>query len=373
MASRTDPKDRYGKVARRMWVDEWFVSLGPMPCTPHTLWFALLTALPSPVPGLAPVGLGWLCDLTGWEPGDITEALAPLEAAGRVRRASRPSLLWLPNAIKHNQPSSPNTAKSWGMECAAMPECGLRAEAIAAIAQGMSEGMRRAFLEGCGDLSSKAYDKACDKVCDMPCAKECDIQEQEQEQEQEKEDFVASEAATVVADAPSLSPAQEVWEHYLSRRSRRSKMPESAAEQIRARIRSTSVESCKLVIDWSHDAPSAAHLRDNDRNRDFTRWSTIFARRNFDKYVEEAHEWDDAGRSKQAPQQAQPSQPEPTRTYQSWSWFETELRSEACRLALKAEQVTAEWAKRHPDWQTVPGWVFDRAVEATKEDRSARY
>ena len=67
------------------------------------------------------------------------------------------------------------------------------------------------------------------------------------------------------------------------------------------------------------------------------------------------------------------SEPEPTRTYQSWSWFETELRSEACRLALKAEQVTAEWAKRHPDWQTVPGWVFDRAVEATREDRSARY
>jgi len=186
----------------------------------------------------------------------------------------------------------------------------------------------------------------------------------------EEEDFVASEAATMVADAPLLSPAQEVWEHYLSRRSRRSKMPASAAEQIRARIRSTSVESCKLVVDWSHDAPSAAHLRDNDRHRDYTRWSTIFARKNFDKYLEEAQEWHDAGRSKQAPQ---PSQPEPTRTYQSWSWFETELRARADELAMTPEQVTPEWARKHRDWQTVPGWVFDRALEATREARSARY
>ena len=186
----------------------------------------------------------------------------------------------------------------------------------------------------------------------------------------EQEDFVASDVATVVADAPLLSPAQEVWEHYLSRRRRRSRMPESAAEQIRARIRSTSVDSCKLVIDWSHDAPSAAHLRDNDRHRDFTRWSTIFVRKNFDKYVEEAHEWDDAGRSKQAPQ---PSQPEPTRTYQSWSWFETELRARADELAMTPEQVTPEWARKHRDWRTVPGWVFDRALEATREARSARY
>ena len=186
----------------------------------------------------------------------------------------------------------------------------------------------------------------------------------------EQETIVASEAATMVADAPSLSPAQEVWEHYLSRRSRRSRMPASAAEQIRARIRSTSVESCKLVVDWSHDAPSAAHLRDNDRNRDFTRWSTIFARRNFDKYVEEAHEWDDAGRSKQAPQ---PSQPEPERPYQDWSWFESQLRARADDLAMTPEQITPEWARKHREWHTVPGWVFDRALEATKEHRSARY
>ena len=71
MASRTAPADRYSKVSRRLWTDEWFVSLGAIPCNPQTLWFALLTALPSPVPGLAPVGVGWLCDILGWTAAEI--------------------------------------------------------------------------------------------------------------------------------------------------------------------------------------------------------------------------------------------------------------------------------------------------------------
>lgn len=67
------------------------------------------------------------------------------------------------------------------------------------------------------------------------------------------------------------------------------------------------------------------------------------------------------------------SQPEPTRTYQSWSWFETELRAEARRASLKPHEVTEQWAKGHKEWSRVPRWVFDRAVEATREDRNARF
>ena len=178
MASRTAPADRYSKVSRRLWTDEWFIGLGPVPCTPHTLWLALLTALPSPVPGLAPVGLGWLSDLLGWSLRDLGAALGPLEAGGRVIRNDRPALIWLPNAAKHNQPQSPNAAKSWGLECAALPECYLRDRAVAGIAASMSEGMRRAFAEGWGMSIDKAFD--------MPCLIPCDNQEQEQEQEQEQ-------------------------------------------------------------------------------------------------------------------------------------------------------------------------------------------
>ena len=121
MASRTAPADRYSKVSRRLWTDEWFVSLGAIPCNPQTLWFALLTALPSPVPGLAPVGVGWLCDILGWTAAEIESAMVPLESAGRVVRSSRPALLWLPRAVNHNQPQSPNAAKSWGAECILPP------------------------------------------------------------------------------------------------------------------------------------------------------------------------------------------------------------------------------------------------------------
>ena len=64
---------------------------------------------------------------------------------------------------------------------------------------------------------------------------------------------------------------------------------------------------------------------------------------------------------------------QPERPYQDWSWFESQLRARADDLAMTPEQVTPEWARKHREWHTVPGWVFDRALEATKEARSARY
>jgi hypothetical protein len=124
----------------------------------------------------------------------------------------------------------------------------------------------------------------------------------------EAQEIVASSTATPLllpVEIPkAMSPEAKVWEYYCERRKQKGKMPASAAEQIRARINSTSIEDCILVVDWSHDAPTAAHLRDNDRGKDYTRWGTIFVRKNFDRYIEEAWDWRNANRPTSTPAQA---------------------------------------------------------------------
>jgi hypothetical protein len=105
------------------------------------------------------------------------------------------------------------------------------------------------------------------------------------------------EPLLLIPEAVKQSPLAECWDHYGDRRNRRGKIPGPARDLLAARIKEYTPEQVRLVIDWSHDAPTSKHLRDNDRGKDFTRWSTIFARSNFAKYVEEAEEWADAGRS----------------------------------------------------------------------------
>lgn len=128
------------------------------------------------------------------------------------------------------------------------------------------------------------------------------------EREEEKNN-VASPAATVdllaPLEAPKEDPVGRVWRHYSEPRAVTRSISTEARNLIRSRLRSHSAEALCLVVDWSHDAPGALHLRENDRGKDYTRWSTIFAASNFAKYVEEAEEWHAAGRPGSTPAEAE--------------------------------------------------------------------
>jgi hypothetical protein len=79
-------------------------------------------------------------------------------------------VVWVPKAIDHNAPASPNVVLSWADAWDRIPECQLKLEAwqtLGAFLQGMSEGFREAFA------------KACPKPSVMPSR----IQDQEQEQD----------------------------------------------------------------------------------------------------------------------------------------------------------------------------------------------
>ena len=96
-------------------------------------------------------------------------------------------LIWIPNAVRHNPPESPNVVKSWRVHLEEMPECPLKTEALRALA---------ANCEDFGEGFLKAFREACPVHMNKPT----DNQDQDQDQEQE------SSRATVPQSLPGSLP-----------------------------------------------------------------------------------------------------------------------------------------------------------------------
>ena len=178
---------RYSLVTRGMWSDAKFLGLsGPEP-NAQTLWIYLLTGeVQGPIPGLFRAGLGTLADGLGWEAGKTRRALQELEDAGLLERSQRPPLVWLPKAVTHNPPASPNVVKSWGSAFRELPETDLRERAIRGIRERLQgEAFLRAFDATFPDLG-KPLAKPSVKPSGKPLAKTSPNQEQEQEPRRRK-------------------------------------------------------------------------------------------------------------------------------------------------------------------------------------------
>lgn len=166
---------RFSKVSRRVWIDAKFCALsGPAP-NAQTLWFRLLTGPElTNIPGLFQAWDAGLAQALRWPLEGFRKAFEEVSAKGLVEADWRVGLVWVPNAIEHNRPESPNVVRSWGGTWDLTPECDLKTRAyqrLEAFTKGMGEGFAKAFAEACGKPSGKA----------------CPNQEHEQEQEQEQE------------------------------------------------------------------------------------------------------------------------------------------------------------------------------------------
>ena len=168
---------RYRKIEVRTWGDQKFRLLSPIPPCGQGLWFYLLTG-PStgPIPGLFRAGRAALAEDLGWEPKAFAEAFQEVFAQGMVKADFEARLVWIPNAIKHNAPASPNVVRSWRAEFDLLPECALKAEAFSLL---------RAYVLDMGEGFAKAFQEVFGKGPRKPSPKTMPNQEQEQEQEQE--------------------------------------------------------------------------------------------------------------------------------------------------------------------------------------------
>lgn len=186
---------RYRKIEVRIWSDEKFRRLSPIPpCGQGLFVFLLSGPHTGPIPGLFRAGRAAMAEELGWSLEAFRKGFAEALDQGMVKADFDARLVWLPNAIKHNKPESSNVIKSWRGEFDLLPECPLKQEAIEGMRQylqGAGDGYLQAFNElfrSSGQVikpSGKPLPKPSRKPSRKPSGKACPNQEQEQEQEQD--------------------------------------------------------------------------------------------------------------------------------------------------------------------------------------------
>lgn len=175
----------YRKVEVRMWSDENFCALSPLPPSGQSLWLFLLTGpFTGPIPGLLRVGRASMAEALNWELEAFDKAFDEVFAKGMIKADWKARFVWIPKAILSNPPASPNVIISWSNEWDLLPECPLKVEAFSAV---------KASISSMGEAFGKAFDKAIRKPSIKPLVKasektiEKTMGNQEQEQEQDKD------------------------------------------------------------------------------------------------------------------------------------------------------------------------------------------
>ncbi|WP_228124775.1 hypothetical protein [Glaciimonas soli] len=196
--NKPEKKSRYRKIEVRMWGDEKFRNLTPIPPCGQGLWLFLLTGPHTgPVPGLFRSGRAAMAEELDWELEDFDKAFKEALSEGIVKADWKAKVVWVPNAIKCNKPESPNVVTSWASEWDLIPECDLKLEAYESI---------KASIHVLGEAFAKAFDKSFTKPTVKTMAKTCPNQEQEQEQKQ-KQDVKASDPNGSGGQPPSPESA----------------------------------------------------------------------------------------------------------------------------------------------------------------------
>lgn len=179
---------RYRKIEVKMWGDERFRELSPLPPSGQSLWLFLLTGPHTgPIPGLFRAGRAAMAEELGWEQEAFDKAFKEVFDQGMVKADWKAKLVWVPKAIKYNKPENGNVVAGWAKEFEILPECALKYEALNAL---------KASVYVLEASYQRAFEKAFEKALEKASAKALGIQEQEQEQE------TGAGQSTRTADAP---------------------------------------------------------------------------------------------------------------------------------------------------------------------------
>jgi hypothetical protein len=133
---------RYRKVLTRMHGDEKYRELSKPKPNGQTLWQYLITGPhTTAVPGLFTAGEAGMAEALEWPLAGFRRAWKEIESREMAHADWRARVVWLPNAVRHNVPESPNVVRSWRTTLDEIPECTLKTRALIDLA---------AFLEGYG-------------------------------------------------------------------------------------------------------------------------------------------------------------------------------------------------------------------------------
>jgi hypothetical protein len=170
-------RGRFRTIHMKMWADEKFQALSPLPPSGQSLWIYLLTGPHTGViPGVFSAGRAGLAESLGWSMEAFGEAFGEVFQEGLIEVDWHARFVWIPKAILYNKPQSPNVILSWQKDWILLPECPLKVRVRDEL---------EALVGGLGEAFGKAFGEAFDKPSGKPMAKSRAIAEQEQEQEQE--------------------------------------------------------------------------------------------------------------------------------------------------------------------------------------------
>jgi len=144
---------RYRPVSIKMWGDGNFRRLSAPQPNGQTLWTYLLTGEhTTALPGAFVAGEASLAEALGWPMKGFQKAFGEVLALGMAERDVKARLVFLPHAVKHNPPQSPNVVKAWRKAFNELPDCSLKQRIFeTTIAQLKALGFGEAFTEAFGE------------------------------------------------------------------------------------------------------------------------------------------------------------------------------------------------------------------------------
>jgi hypothetical protein len=197
----------YRRVSQQFYADEKVARLSrPQPNGESLFLFLIAGPMTGPIPGLMRASRGQMAEDLSWSRDGFDRAWEEVQLEGLARADFSSKVVWVPGALRHNPPASPNVVMSWRKYLPLIPECPLKQEAIAAMGAWLKDHMAPAFFN--------AFAQACGKASGNASTKPSGNQEQEQDQEQETpgravppaaDDWVSFDPIAAVANAYSTA------------------------------------------------------------------------------------------------------------------------------------------------------------------------
>lgn len=150
---------RYRTISVKMWGDDRFTRLSKPQPNGQSLWVYLLTGPhTTSLPGAFVAGEAALAEALNWPVVSLRKAFTEVLTLGlgKVDRETR--LVFLPNAVRHNPPQSPNVVKAWRKSFDELPDCPLKVEIFAdTVASLKALGFDEAYTKAFGKVFTYTF------------------------------------------------------------------------------------------------------------------------------------------------------------------------------------------------------------------------
>lgn len=143
--------NRYRLITVKMWDDDRFKELSKPKPNAQTLWIYLLTGQHTTAfPGVFVSGEAALAEALEWSLSSFKKVFKEILDRGMSSYDKKHRLIYLPKAVLHNPPQSPNVVIAWRKVFDLLPDCTLKAEIYKQTisnlqALGLGEAFTKAF------------------------------------------------------------------------------------------------------------------------------------------------------------------------------------------------------------------------------------